>query len=136
MIFPYKRVGDGYVRPIIPIDIRFAGEEMTCEVLVDSGADINLLSADVGEVLGIPVREGREATVGGIGGTGIPIFIHPVSITVGGWSFDVEMAFMPDMPTVGYGVVGQKGFFDLFRVQFDLRNERIELEPNRVFQMT
>ncbi len=130
MIFPYKRLGNGFSRPIIPIDIRSGVTTIAYEVLVDSGADFNLLPADVGESLGLSVEDGREAFVGGITDGGIPIYIHPVSITVGGWSYNVEMAFMPDMPAFGYGIVGQRGFFDLFTVQFDLSNERIDLEPN------
>jgi hypothetical protein len=132
MIFPYKQLGDGYARPIIPIDIRFGGEVMTFEVLIDSGADLNVLPADVGAALGIPIEEGKKVSVGGIGGSGIPLFIHPVSITVGGWSYHVEMGFMPDMPSASHGVVGQSGFFDLFKVIFDFGNERIELHPYHV----
>jgi hypothetical protein len=39
------------------------------------------------------------------------------------------MGFMPAMPPFGYGVVGQQGFFDRFRVTFDYQDAEIELTP-------
>ena len=38
---------------------------------------------------------------------------------------------LPDMPNMGYGVVGQKGFFDIFTVRFDLLKEEIELKERK-----
>lgn len=32
-------------------------------------------------------------------------------------------------PVMPYGIVGQKGFFDLFIVRFDLLKEEVELKP-------
>ena len=56
--------------------------------------------------------------------------LHPVAIRVGGWAYTVPVGFMPDMPSFGYGVVGQRGFFEFFKVTFDLLNAEIELRPH------
>lgn len=37
--------------------------------------------------------------------------------------------FSPDVPAEGYGVLGQVGFFDRFKVVFDLQQEEIEVIP-------
>ncbi|MDO8259932.1 MAG: hypothetical protein Q7T50_00350 [Candidatus Magasanikbacteria bacterium] len=43
----------------------------------------------------------------------------------------MNCGFSYDIAKHGYGVLGQKGFFDLFAVKFDLKKEQIELTPKR-----
>ncbi|HEX3151420.1 MAG TPA: hypothetical protein VHR66_25300 [Gemmataceae bacterium] len=114
---------------MIPIEIIAGKEVIRYEVLVDSGADCNIVPAELGDLLGLDVPAGVENPVGGITGGGKSFFVHPATIRVGGWSYDAAMGFMPDMPPFGYGVVGQRGFFDLFKVTFDHRKTEIELHP-------
>lgn len=38
-----------------------------------------------------------------------------------------DVGFLKEMGQYAYGVVGQKGFFDIFVVKFDLIKEEIEL---------
>lgn len=99
------------------------------EVLVDSGADICLFHADIGELLGIDIAKGRPQEVFGVGGKASIFYLHPVMIEVGGLSFEIEAGFMPSVSghMMRYGLVGQRGFFDKFVVKFDLRKEEIEL---------
>lgn len=129
MKFPYKSYGSGRVRPVIPIEIRSGSATVRYEVLVDSGADINLVPGGIGELLGLDIESGQKSGVGGVTGGTLPYYLHPVTIFVGGWAYPVEMGFMPEMPSLGYGVVGQRGFFDLFKVTFDHEHEEIELRP-------
>lgn len=130
MKYPYKLYPGDFLRPIIPIDIHYQGRHFRYEVLVDSGADINIVPAEIGYALGIDVEDGEEKGLAGITGSGGSYFLHPVSITLGGWSYNTWMGFMPDMPTVGYGVVGHQGFFDLFKkVIFHPGTQEIEIRP-------
>ncbi len=129
MKFRYKKLGTRITRPVIPIEICHESERVRYEVLLDSGADCNIVPAEIGELLGIDIESGQESPVGGITGGGKSFFLHMVTLTVGGRSFEVPMGFMPDMPAFGYGVVGQHGFFDLFKVSFDHRRGEIELRP-------
>jgi hypothetical protein len=48
---------------------------------------------------------------------------------VGGWDYNIKAAFLRKIGPYGYGVVGQRGFFDNFIVKFDLLKEEIELKP-------
>lgn len=81
--------------------------------------------------LGIVIESGEKQEVGGITGEIKPYYIHPVTIKVGGWPFDIEAGFLSDIARMGYGVLGQKGFFDIFVVKFDLLKEEIELKSRR-----
>jgi hypothetical protein len=131
MKFKYKKYAPGILRPVIPIEIVYEGRAVTYEVLVDSGADFCIFDAEIGELLGINVKEGEPQKVSGITGVVEFYYVHPVTIKVGGWSFSIKAGFLPNIARLGYGVVGQKGFFDIFVVKFDLLKEEIELKERK-----
>lgn len=62
---------------------------------------------------------------------GAKAYIHRVSVNIGGKSYETDIGFSYDISKYGYGVLGQKGFFDMFVVIFDLEKERIELKERR-----
>lgn len=132
MKFRYTRYGD-VVRPVIPVKLRFDDREIGYHVLVDSGADICLFDAGIGNEIGIPVQKGAPHEVFGIGGKTSFYYTHSVIIEVGGWPFEIEAGFMPEVAgrILPYGVVGQKGFFDKFVVKFDLLKEEVELKERK-----
>ena len=129
MQFDYKKIAPGVLRPIIPIELLHKGNVLRYEVLVDSGADACIFPAEIGELLGIDVASGKKDSVTGITGVPQTYYLHPLSIRIGVLAYVIEAGFLPHMADLGCGVVGQRGFFDLFRVVFDLQNERIELHP-------
>jgi hypothetical protein len=129
MKFPYKKYGKEILRPVIPIEILHDGASVRYEVLVDSGADMCIFPGEIGELLRLDVGSGNEQRVAGITGEVRPHFVHDVSIRVGGWAYNIHAGFLPDMTDIGYGVVGQHGFFDLFKISFNLSKEEIELKP-------
>lgn len=126
MIFRYKKI-QGVSRPVIPIKIYYHSRSVTYEVLVDSGADVCMFDAEVGDALGIPFFDGQSGEVSGVTGVTKPYYIHPVTISVGDKSFEVEAGFLSNVSRFGYGVVGQRGFFDQFVVSFDFLREEILL---------
>lgn len=128
MKFKYKKYGPGILRPVIPIEVIYNNITVPYEVLVDSGADMCIFDAQIAEILEIDLKRGKEHKVSGITGQEESYYIHPVTITVGGIMYDIEAGFLPNIADLGYGVVGQKGFFDLFIVKFDLIKEEIELK--------
>lgn len=103
---------------------------MRYEVLVDSGADFCIFSSEAGEALGFDVKKGKMREVFGVGGKASLYYLHKVQIEVGGWMYEIEAGFMPDVAgrTMPYGLVGQRGFFENFIVKFDLIKEEIELK--------
>lgn len=130
MKFSYKKLQGGVIRPIIPVEVRTAkGGPVKYFALVDSGADICIFHGEIAELIGIKdIKTGKKNFVSGITqGESQPYYIHPVTISVGGWPYDINVGFMPTLSKLGYGVLGQKGFFDLFTIKFDLSKEEIEL---------
>lgn len=128
MKFRYKKYGPQILRPVIPIEITYGNVTVPYEVLVDSGADMCIFDAQIAEILKINLKSGKGQKVSGITGVAESYYIHPVTITVGGWKYKIEAGFLPEIGKFGYGVVGQKGFFDIFIVKFDLIKEEIELK--------
>ena len=128
MKFQYKKYGKGVLRPVIPIEISYKDRSVPYEVLVDSGADFCIFDAEIGELLGIVVENGEPQRVSGITGVVETYYVHPVTIKVGGWTYSIKAGFLPNIARLGYGIVGQRGFFDLFVVKFDFGKEEIELK--------
>ncbi|MEK7173967.1 MAG: hypothetical protein AAB710_02690 [Patescibacteria group bacterium] len=127
MKFLYKKYGP-FLRPVIPIKVKYNNHFIAYEVLVDSGADMCIFDAEIGDLLRVPVEKGTREIVGGIAGQQSHYFIHPVEIEVGGWSYKIKAGFLRNVAGgFNYGVVGQKGFFDIFIVKFDFMKAEIEL---------
>ena len=129
MKFKYKKIAPGVIRPIIPIEVKYRSKKVRYEVLVDSGADSNIFDEQIGNPLGVRIRNGKKGTVGGITGTQQTMYSHKVKIVVGGHEYETDANFMLNMPPYGHGVVGQKGFFDLFTVKFDYQKAILDLKP-------
>lgn len=127
MKFTYKKYGEDALRPVIPIEIHHHNLIVPYEVLVDSGADISVFDASLADVIGIDVIKGIKKQI--IGATGFPedMYLHTILVKVGNLKFKIEVGFM-NISTNSYGIVGQKGFFDKFKVSFDLNKKEIELK--------
>lgn len=139
MKFKYRKItlpvqsdflGKSIFKPIIPIKISKSDRSLQYAALIDSGADFCIFDAEIGEGLGINIKSGEEIQFGGIQNLGgAKAYVHKVGIEVGGHRFDTDIAFSFDIAKHGYGILGQKGFFDVFQVQFDLKKEVIGLKP-------
>jgi len=131
MRFPYKKfkLSDGteILKPIIPIGLLFNGKSIRYEALIDSGADFNIFNAEIGELLGINIRSGKEMKFSGIAGEPFPVYLHYLTLDIGGWQYEIETGFSYEISPYGFGILGQKGFFDLFRIRFILSKGVIEL---------
>lgn len=132
MKFRYKRYSPSVLRPVIPIKVFYKGKGTRYEVLIDSGADISIFSSVVAETLGIKMTTGEKSLISGVTGDVKPYWIHKVDLLIGERIFkNVKVGFFQGMEEDGYGIVGQKGFFELFVVKFDLKAEEIELKIKR-----
>lgn len=130
MKFRYKNYGQGILRPVIPIEIVFNNHSVIYEVLVDSGADSNIFSSEIADILGINLKKSEKGEVAGITGESKSFYFHQVDIKVGGNLYkNIRVGFLKEMGEYAYGVAGQRGFFDIFVVKFDLVKKEIELKP-------
>lgn len=128
MKFKYKKYGPHLLRPVIPITLIAETHSVGYEALVDSGADFCIFPSQLAEILEIDITRSVKKIVSGITGVKEYYYTHAITLSVGGWSYDIKAGFLPNIAELGYGVVGQRGFFDLFIVKFDLLKEEIELK--------
>ena len=133
MQFPYKKFkladGTDLLKPIIPIGLLFNDKLIRYEALIDSGADFNLFNAEIGELLDMDIRSGKKVEFSGVAGKPFEVYLHEVTIEIGGWQHKIPAGFSYEISSYGFGVLGQKGFFNLFRIQFLFSKGIIEIMP-------
>lgn len=125
--FPDRRHGR---RPVIPIEVKYKNNKVSYFVLIDSGADFNIFHAEVGKELGIDIKKGKKLEFYGIVGDKEDAYFHDIVINIGGNDFQCYCGFSYrfDNSRMPYGVLGQRGFFDLFEVKMNYNKNRIELK--------
>lgn len=115
-------------RPYIPVRIVYRHKMVKIPVrcLLDSGVDRNLFPALWGENIGIPIKKGESFLTQGIGGIGIKVYRHPISILVGtDIKFTTEADFCYDH---NIPLLGRFGFFNHFqKITFDEEEKIVEL---------
>lgn len=129
MRFSYKEVSSGILRPIIPITLRSKDSELGYFALIDSGADACIFPAELAEALNLNERDGtpRELT-GVVQGQTRVYFTHTIEIEVGTHIYTTTVGFMKDFSRLGYGLLGQHGFFDQFSsVNLQLPKQSIDI---------
>ncbi len=142
MKFPYFKFplparseffGSSILKPIIPIELVGKADSVRYDALIDSGADFCIFDAAIGETLGLDVRSGKAERFGGIQEAGASsAYFHEITLVIGGWKYRTTVGLSYDIAKHGYGILGQKGFFDLFTVKFNYPKEEIELkEPTK-----
>lgn len=128
---PTKFFGNYVLKPLIPIKISVGSLSINYAALIDSGADFCIFDADIGENLGLDIKKGEEIPFGGIEkstGKQASAYIHEVILNVGGNEYPTKVGFSYDIAKGGYGILGQKEFFDLFWIKFDLAKQDIEFK--------
>lgn len=126
LAFPHRQI---IIRPVIPIILEFKGLKVGYEALIDSGADFCIFHAEIADILNINIFDGKEENFGGISGGQSKAYFHRLKMYVSGWPYNFYCGFSPDIPSEGYGVLGQTGFFEQFKVKFDYQKEIIEIKP-------
>lgn len=123
--------GTALLKPIIPLELTWKGRSLRYDALIDSGADFCIFDAEIAEYLGIEVKTGEALVFGGIqevDSKAATAYMHHVQLAVGGHPFTTSIGFSYDIADQGFGVLGQKGFFDYFKVTFNLPKEVVELK--------
>ena len=115
-------------RPVIPIRLIKGAKDVRYHAIIDSGADLCIFHAQIGEVLGLKIESGKLLNFNGISGQQLISYFHDIEIEVGGHKFNCYAGFSRDIDNMPYGLLGQVGFFDLFNIVFDYKKQRIELK--------
>jgi hypothetical protein len=109
-----------------PVEHRLKQREVL--MVVDSGAEIGLISKTLGEELGFCVTYGEKIEIGqGVGGE-IKYVNRIVEMTIAGHTFEAPVAWIlsegEDVPLL----LGREVVFDLFDIKFVQAEERIEFD--------
>jgi hypothetical protein len=139
MKFPYVRVpcrsGNGVkitsvLRPLIHIGLKTKNSEIiNTFALIDSGADYCISPSEFGEQIGLSIKNNSWIDIFGISGQPIRFYFHDIILTIGGWQKESRMGFSHDLK-LDYIILGQKGFFDFYTINFDYKKEDIELKEH------
>lgn len=121
--------GNSILKPIIPIKISHKENSIKYGALIDSGADFCIFDSEIGEYIGIDIKSGVKEIFGGVQElSGAEAFLHKINLNIGGRDYKAIVGFSYDIAKHGFGILGQKGFFDLFIIKFDFQKEEIELK--------
>jgi hypothetical protein len=132
MKFPYEKITtvDNSViyRPIIPVVFVSDTSDFTfgCNALLDSGADVCLFDLEFCGLLGIDPNSCEKSIIAGVGGGLIDAYFHEVRLHIGETEIKTRVGFT-DGVTAGYGLLGQRGFFEHFDIEFNYKKKFVEL---------
>lgn len=132
MKFPYRKINlqnpfnskKFILRPIIPFSIKYKDKALRFEALIDSGADFNIFPMEIAKKLGITLKDSDHVSFAGVDGNIINGAKADVILEIGSQKIQARVVFAP----VENGILGQYGFFDLFKVNFNLKNKIIGVE--------
>lgn len=103
--------------------------------LVDSGANSSVFHAPMAELINIDVTTGQKRPLRGIMAQAGIQYIHRILIVIDEMKveYNAEVGFTYDFVSdieniFPYGILGQNGFFDQFKIKFDLKNGFFEIK--------
>ena len=135
--FPYVRfpVSDPFTkrqsvvyRPVIPVILHSRKMALTCQALIDSGADECIFSGEVAFALGFPLLQGKPRVFAGIGGSVIG-YLHPTTLHLGRVRFACPIYYSDEWNHLRFGLLGQVGFLSHFGISLDYRAKQITFTP-------
>ncbi len=116
-------------RPIVEIILVYGKRIVAYPVLIDSGSDYNIFHSGVAEALDINLTFGKKRRLYGLGEQPIKGYEHKIDLKMVGLKTVKSSAiFTKELSDHAFGVLGNVGFFNHFKVQFDYGNKIIDIE--------
>jgi hypothetical protein len=114
--------------PEYPVTLGHGSIRHDLLMLVDSGAELSLISREIGTLLGFQLADGEILSDGsGVGGE-IQYVTRAVDLTIDGHSFQAPVAWLQTEITDAPLLLGREVVFDLFNIEFIQAEERIEFK--------
>ena len=122
--FKYAKIGQ-YYRPLMDILVKNKNTTLKYIVHIDSVADYCIFHSNIAKLLGLDLTNVKPVLFGGIKNDGKICQGYPAEIQIGvnNKFYKTVVLFSPDISPDGYPLVGQRGFFEHFVVQFDYANK-------------
>jgi hypothetical protein len=107
-------------RPVLRLDIVNRDLRLPCFAIVDSGADHCSFPLSFASQLGLDPLTRSASKIAAIGDQTVPTFYWPVKLEFPGVAvLDVYAGFTAGLDGIGFGLLGQSGFFDRVKALFD-----------------
>ena len=133
MKIPYRPLKKGHEKPFVTISLTNPknGRFVRYLALVDSGSDSCFFDAELGQILGIDIVSGVKGRIYGVvPDKWVAQHSHPITIQYDGCTYDVEAGFVAGLSRHGYGILGQRGFFDQVEaITFEAKKAVFEIIP-------
>ncbi|MBI3290048.1 hypothetical protein HYZ78_01495 [Candidatus Microgenomates bacterium] len=127
MTYHYLEITSVIHRPIIDIIIKSGKKFAIYPVLIDSGADFCIFHIELAKAFQIKLSK-KTTKVRGISQHPASGKWGEVELRVAGQSYKTRVLFA-EMSQFTHGVLGQRGFFEYFDVNFSLHKQTIEITP-------
>ncbi|MEW5718514.1 MAG: hypothetical protein AB1817_07810 [Chloroflexota bacterium] len=107
--------------PVVRIRLFHDSRQTEDFALVDSGAVYSIFDASIADRLGIDFKLGRRASVWGLGGHLVTIYLHPVGLVIGELHIRAEIGFS-DQLRIGFNLLGRHSIFNQLQFCFNDRD--------------
>lgn len=121
-------------RPIIPVTLYGPKGSVNVHALLDSGADKCLFSRELGEEIGLDIKNGEAELFSGIEGGKVETYLHEIQLQFIGSNDKVDVIAGFTDACGAIAILGQDYFFDAFRIKFERDCDAIEINPSKKFK--
>jgi len=132
MKFNYTCIEDKFVPgnyAFLPlVDINIGKIKLPIRCLIDSGSPITIIHSPLGVAGGIIPADGKKSSVLGIGGELVRGYYCKIILHLYETNWHSMVFFTPDLKTP-FCLLGQTGFFQYFKVIFNLQQKQFEINP-------
>src|SRR3989338_290306 len=129
MKLEYTQINSQIARPLIIVKISFKHKFLLTEALIDSGSDYCVFPIEAAKALNIPIEKAKKTRLTGFLEGKANLFLYPIKLSIENYSIEVIAGFAQEMGRYAPCTLGQKGFFDNFKVCFDKKRQLIEIGP-------
>ncbi len=129
--YPYKVLpfpGGQVYKPLVPVILGFKKtHKITTPIyaLIDSGADVCFCSIDIGLWLGIDFNNKKSIYFTAADNKQFETKKEVITLHIEKKIYECPFYFSKELPPTSPVILGQIGFFDHFKVSFDLKNREI-----------
>lgn len=126
MKFPYIKFRGRFL-PIVSIWLKSDKfkEWVEFKAFVDSGAGYSVFQAEMAEILGLGLEDGKKEYVTVGDGSQIIVYLHKLPVKFAGHQFDATVGFSRHLG-IGFNIIGRLDIFDRFKVCFDESEKIVE----------
>lgn len=115
-------------RPLLPVTLQNEGTQVLCNALVDSGSDHCVFPGSFMQILGLDRSKASIDVTSGVGSQDTPTHFFALTIQTGPLQISSSVGFTAGLDYLGFGLLGQNGFFDKFKISFDYASRLFTLE--------